>query len=242
MEHAAWPLGRLAAWPLGRLAEYVPRETLLLQNPGSLEELPMHSAERLVILDRDGVINQDSDDYVKSLDEWIPYPGAIEAIARLSRSGWTVAVATNQSGIARGYYGEKELDAMHQRLRELVGELGGDIAHIAYCPHGPDDGCECRKPSHGLLEEIRSTLALESLEGSWMVGDSLRDLQAGEAMGCRSVLVRTGKGRRTESKGEGLKDAVAFNDLAGFVDWLLAGKGGADGDEPQGTAARKSEP
>ncbi|MCL7941434.1 D-glycero-beta-D-manno-heptose 1,7-bisphosphate 7-phosphatase [Halomonas sp. ATCH28] len=182
----------------------------------------MPAADRLVILDRDGVINQDSDDYVKSLDEWIPYPAAIEAIARLNRAGWTVAIATNQSGIARGYYDVEELEAMHDRLHELVHDAGGEIAHIAHCPHGPDEGCECRKPLPGLLEEIREALAMDSLEGSWMVGDSLRDLQAGEPMGCRPVLVRTGKGRRTEEKGEGLEDALVFDDLAAFVDWLLA--------------------
>lgn len=182
----------------------------------------MPAADRLVILDRDGVINQDSDDYVKSLDEWIPYPAAIAAIARLNRAGWTVAIATNQSGIARGYYDEEVLEAMHDRLHELVHDAGGEVAHIAHCPHGPDEGCECRKPLPGLLEEIRKALAMDSLEGSWMVGDSLRDLQAGEPMGCRPVLVRTGKGRQTEEKGEGLEDALVFDDLAAFVDWLLA--------------------
>lgn len=182
----------------------------------------MSHSSKLVILDRDGVINRDSDAYVKSLDEWVPYPTAIEDIARLSRAGWTVAVATNQSGIARGYYSKSVLESMHQRLRELVRQAGGEIAHIAYCPHGPDDGCDCRKPLPGLLEEIRQALGLETLADSWMVGDSLRDLQAGEPMGCRPVLVRTGKGRRTEAKGEGLSQAMIFDDLAAYVDWLLA--------------------
>lgn len=182
----------------------------------------MPNPSKLVILDRDGVINHDSDAYVKSLDEWVPYPTAIEAIARLSRAGWTVAVATNQSGIARGYYSEAVLTSMHERLRVLVRQAGGEIAHIAYCPHGPDDGCDCRKPRTGLLEQVRRALDLETLAGSWMVGDSLRDLQAGEPMGCRPVLVRTGKGRRTEEKGEGLGQARVFEDLAAFVDWLLS--------------------
>lgn len=185
----------------------------------------MPHPDKLVILDRDGVINQDSDAYVKSLDEWIPYPTAIEAIARLSRAGWTVAVATNQSGIARGYYDETVLASMHERLRDLVSRAGGEIAHIAHCPHGPDDGCDCRKPLTGLLGQVRDALGLESLEGSWMVGDSLRDLQAGEPMGCRPVLVRTGKGRRTEAKGEGLDQTRIFDDLAAFVAWLLAEEG-----------------
>jgi D-glycero-D-manno-heptose 1,7-bisphosphate phosphatase len=181
----------------------------------------MPSAPRLVILDRDGVINHDSDAYIKSLEEWIPYPSSIEAIARLCRAGWRVAIATNQSGIARGYYDEATLATMHAELERLVAAGGGEVAHIAYCPHGPDDGCTCRKPLPGLLEQIRTALGLSSLEGSWMVGDSLRDLQAGEAVGCRSVLVRTGKGSRTEAKATGLDNALVFNDLAAFTDWLL---------------------
>lgn len=186
----------------------------------------MLSPDHLVILDRDGVINQDSDDYVKSLEEWIPYPGAIDAIARLSRAGWTVAVATNQSGIARGYYTEATLSDMHAELRRLVSEAGGEIAHIARCPHGPDDGCNCRKPLPGLLEQIRDALELTTLSGSWMVGDSLRDLQAGDAMGCQRVLVRSGKGKRTLAKHPELaatdSETHVFEDLAEFVDWLIA--------------------
>ncbi len=183
--------------------------------------VPMPDASRLVILDRDGVINHDSDAYIKTLQEWVPYPTAIEAIARLSQAGWTVAVATNQSGIARGYYDDITLAAMHSELRRLVEAAGGEISHIAYCPHGPDDGCDCRKPLPGLLEQVRKALRLDTLSGSWMVGDSLRDLQAGERMGCRSVLVRTGKGSRTEAKGVGLQQALVFDDLAAFTDWLL---------------------
>lgn len=185
----------------------------------------MNMAPKLVILDRDGVINQDSDDYVKSLDEWIPYPSSIAAIARLSQNGWQVAVATNQSGIARGYYDEATLSAMHQRMLSLVEDAGGHIDHIAYCPHVSEDGCHCRKPLPGLLEEIRDTLGLDSLEGSWMVGDSLRDLQAGNAAGCRPVLVRTGKGERTLIKHPELEEEIdptlILDDLAAFVDWLL---------------------
>ncbi|MBZ0331457.1 D-glycero-beta-D-manno-heptose 1,7-bisphosphate 7-phosphatase [Halomonas sp. ANAO-440] len=182
----------------------------------------MYDASKLVILDRDGVINHDSDNYIKSLEEWIPYAGSIDAIARLSQSGWSVAIATNQSGIARGYYDEATLASMHDELNRLVAAAGGRIAHIAYCPHGPDEGCDCRKPRPGLLVQIRQALGLSSLSGSWIVGDSLRDLQAGEAMGCRSVLVRTGKGKRTETKGSGLEQAMIFDDLAAFTDWLLS--------------------
>lgn len=197
----------------------------------------MPSPDRLVILDRDGVINRDSDAYVKCLAEWIPYPSAIQAIARLCRAGWTVAVATNQSGIARGYYDEASLAEMHEELGRLVKEAGGSISHIAWCPHGPSDECDCRKPLPGLLEQIRVALGMQTLAGSWMVGDSLRDLQAGEPMGCRPVLVRTGKGERTLASHPELgakgSDTRVFDDLAAFVDWLLADAPDANGPFPQ---------
>ena len=182
---------------------------------------PQHSSEKLVILDRDGVINHDSDDYIKSLDEWITYPTSISAIGRLSRAGYTIAIATNQSGIARGYYDATTLQAMHARLTELVAAEGGRIAVIAYCPHGPDDKCQCRKPLPGMLLQIQQRLGYDSLTGSWMVGDSLRDLQAGNAVGCHPILVRTGKGANTEVKGTGIEETQTFDDLAQFVDWLL---------------------
>ena len=174
----------------------------------------------VIILDRDGVINEDSDDYITSLDEWRPYAQAIEAIARLTRHGWTIAVATNQSGVARGYYDEATLQLMHDDLLDRVSAAGGTIAHIAYCPHGPDDGCECRKPKTGLLDQIQHSLNLDSLQNAWMVGDSRRDLEAGIAKGCHPVLVRTGKGRRTEARGS-LGQARIFDDLAAFADYLL---------------------
>ncbi|MDQ7734499.1 D-glycero-beta-D-manno-heptose 1,7-bisphosphate 7-phosphatase [Halomonas sp. SpR1] len=181
----------------------------------------MLNAEKLVILDRDGVINHDSDNYIKSIDEWIPYPSSITAIARLTRAGYSVAVATNQSGIARGYYSEVTLRAMHDQLTALVEAEGGRIAHIAYCPHEPDDKCQCRKPLPGLLLQIQKHLGLKSLTGSWMVGDSLRDIQAGEAVGCKTALVRTGKGIKTVQKGAGLDKTKIFDDLAHFVKWLI---------------------
>ena len=154
---------------------------------------------KLVILDRDGVINYDSDAYIKSVEEWIPLPGAIEAIAQLSKAGWTVAVATNQSGIARGYYGLATLDAMHERLRALVAEQGGEVGLIVYCPHGPDDGCDCRKPRPGMLKTIACHYQAE-LAGVWFVGDSMGDLEAAVAVGAQPVLVKTGKGCRTLAK------------------------------------------
>ncbi|GED22651.1 D-glycero-beta-D-manno-heptose 1,7-bisphosphate 7-phosphatase [Halomonas halmophila] len=178
---------------------------------------------KLVILDRDGVINQDSHHYIKSLAEWIPYPSAIQAIARLTQAGWTTAIATNQSGIARGYYDETELKHMHDSLNALVAEAGGEIAHIAYCPHGPHDQCACRKPLPGMLIDIREALGLETLQDSWMIGDSLGDLQAGQAAGCQQALVLTGKGQRTLDRHPDISasDTPVFEDLAAFTAWLL---------------------
>lgn len=175
---------------------------------------------KLLILDRDGVINQDSDDYIKSLDEWIPIPSAITAIARLSKAGWTVAVATNQSGIARGYYDLATLESMHQRLRELVAEQGGELGVIVYCPHGPDDGCDCRKPKPGMLQQIARHYGVE-LHGIWFVGDSRGDLDAALAVDCQPVLVKTGKGERTLGKAlpEG---TLVFDDLAAVAAHLLS--------------------
>jgi|GEM_PF-105567 len=183
---------------------------------------PPFSPDRLVILDRDGVINNDSAAYVKTLDEFVPYPSAIDAIARLSQAGYTVAIATNQSGIARSYFDAATLEKMHAHLTSLIENAGGQLSGIAYCPHGPEDGCDCRKPLPGLLYQIQDALALPTLAGSWMVGDSLRDLQAGEAAGCRPALVRTGKGSRTEAKRQYAEDTPVFDDLAAFADWLLA--------------------
>lgn len=175
---------------------------------------------KLLILDRDGVINQDSDAYIKTLDEWIPIPGAIAAIARLSKAGWTVAVATNQSGIARGYYDLATLECMHTRLRELVAEQGGELGVVVYCPHGPDEGCDCRKPKPGMLRQIAQHYGVD-LRGVWFVGDSRGDLDAALAVDCQPVLVKTGKGERTLTKP--LPDGTrVFDDLAAVADHLLS--------------------
>jgi len=176
----------------------------------------------LLILDRDGVINQDSDAYIKNLDEFIFLPGSLDALARLYKAGWILAVATNQSGLARGLFSQTDLDAMHTKLLAELHAAGGDLHHIAWCPHGPDDGCECRKPKPGLLNQISLALNLE-LNEAIMVGDSLRDLQAGQAAGCKqTVLVRTGKGEKTLDKGEGLEGVKVVKDLAELADQLLA--------------------
>lgn len=150
----------------------------------------------LLILDRDGVINEDSVDYIRSPGDWQPIPGSIEAIAAVSRAGFQIAVATNQSALGRGYLSLEDLEAIHAMLCQAVEEEGGRIAGIFYCPHLPNAGCNCRKPATGLLEAIARELG-EPLQGAWFIGDSLRDLQAGEAAGCQPVLVKTGSGMGT---------------------------------------------
>ena len=150
----------------------------------------------LVIVDRDGVINFDSDAYIKSVSEWVAIPGSLEALVRLSRADYRVVVATNQSGIARGLYNMATLNRIHQKMTKALGEQGGRIDAIFFCPHGPDDGCHCRKPKPGLLPEISERLKV-GLAGVPVVGDSLSDLECADATGALPVLVKTGKGPRT---------------------------------------------
>jgi len=178
---------------------------------------------KLIVLDRDGVINEDSDAYVKSVEEWIPIPGSISAIARLCEAGWTVAVATNQSGLARGLFDATTLGDMHFKMQQLVMEEGGRVDLIVHCPHGPDDGCDCRKPLPGLFEQIAEHFHLESLTGVPVVGDSQRDLHAGMRLGGIPYLVRTGKGSKT-AKGPLPTGTQVFDDLAAVVDHLLGAK------------------
>lgn len=178
--------------------------------------------EKFIILDRDGVINEDSDAFIKSVDECVPIPGSIEAIAKLSNAGYTVVVATNQSGVARGLLDEYSLAHIHQYLSDLVEQAGGLIAGFFYCPHGPEDGCVCRKPDPGLLDQIAMEYGV-SIDGVPLVGDSLRDLVAARSGKCRPVLVKTGKGRRTLEAGlpEEFADVEVFDDLAHFSQALL---------------------
>jgi D-glycero-D-manno-heptose 1,7-bisphosphate phosphatase len=177
---------------------------------------------RLVILDRDGVINRDSSDFVKSADEWIPLAGSIDAIAALTRAGFVIAVASNQSGLARGLFDTSALAAMHGKLHDLVAAAGGRVDHIAICPHGPDDGCDCRKPRPGLLHQI-GTRFDTSLAGTPVVGDSLRDIQAAVAVDARPILVRTGNGRNTErALPADLSSIEVYDDLSAAVTALLA--------------------
>ncbi len=168
----------------------------------------------LVILDRDGVINRDSSTFVKNVDEFVPLPGSIDAIAALSTAGRTVAVASNQSGLARGLFGRPELDAMHRKLRRLVAAAGGRIDRIVVCPHGPGDGCACRKPRPGLLLRLARHYDT-TLAGVPVIGDSLRDLEAAAAAGATPILVRTGNGRRTEAAlPQAFRGVAVFDDLA----------------------------
>jgi D-glycero-D-manno-heptose 1,7-bisphosphate phosphatase len=175
---------------------------------------------RVIILDRDGVINYDDDEYIKSVDEWIPIPGSLEAIGRLTRGGYRVFVATNQSGLGRGLYDRQTLNAMHDKMRRLAADHGGVIETVYYCPHTPEEDCRCRKPKPGLLQDIAAALGTD-LHGVPAVGDSLRDIQAAAAVGARPILVRTGKGRETETRLGGMVVPV-YDDLAGAAAHLLA--------------------
>ena len=175
-----------------------------------------------MILDRDGVINRDSSEFIKSSDEWIPLPGSLEAIARLSKAGFTVAVASNQSGLARGLFDRRALRSMHRKLRRLVAAHGGRVDRIEVCPHGPGDGCRCRKPAPGLYERLARRYGT-SLEGTPAIGDSLRDLEAAAAAGATPMLVRTGNGRRTEaSLPPAFRGTPVFDDLGAVATALTA--------------------
>ncbi|MDH3718661.1 MAG: D-glycero-beta-D-manno-heptose 1,7-bisphosphate 7-phosphatase [Planctomycetota bacterium] len=178
-------------------------------------------SRRLVILDRDGVINRDSDDFIKSPDEWVPIPGSLEAIGRLSRAGFDVAVASNQSGIGRKLLDEPALELIHQKMRAAAREFGGDIGKIAYCPHHPDAGCDCRKPKPGMLLMLSRKYGVP-LTNVPFVGDSVRDVEAAIAVGARAILVQTGSGLESEPViAERGLDAEVFADLAAAVDELV---------------------
>ena len=175
----------------------------------------------LVILDRDGVINFDSDEYVKSPAEWRPIPGSLEAIAQLNRAGYRVVVATNQSGVGRGLFDIETLNAIHERMRAQLGEVGGSIDAIFFCPHRPQDDCACRKPKPGLLLDIAARLRV-SLVGVPVIGDSRGDVESALAAGGRPILVRTGKGLRTLAEHGNPEDVPVYDDLAAAVADLLA--------------------
>jgi D-glycero-D-manno-heptose 1,7-bisphosphate phosphatase len=177
---------------------------------------------KLVLLDRDGVINHDSDAFIKSPGEWRPLPRSLEAIADLCKAGYRVAVVTNQSGVARGLFDLATLAAIHDRMVSAAERAGGRIDAIFFCPHGPGSSCDCRKPRSGLFVEALSRFGATAAE-TWAVGDQARDLQAAHSAGCRPVLVLTGKGRTTRQQGPLPEQTVIHDDLAAFVARLLGG-------------------
>lgn len=195
------------------------------------------SPVKLIILDRDGTINEDRDDFVKTPDEWVPIPGALEAIARLNHAGWHTVVATNQSGLGRGTFDMATLNAMHTKMNQLLAKQGGRIDAVFFCPHAPEDACNCRKPLPGLFEQIGERFGVDLCDVP-VVGDSLRDLQAGVAVGCQPHLVRTGKGAgldaaQLQALCEQVPGTVVHADLTAFADHMIRAerKGRADSGE-----------
>jgi len=183
----------------------------------------MHTM-KLVILDRDGTINEDSDEYIKSEAEWKPLPGALQAIAKLNHAGWHVVVASNQSGLGRGLFDVAALNAIHTKMHRMLAAAGGRVEAIFYCPHAPDQTCNCRKPKSGLFEQIGERYGV-TLRGVPTVGDSARDLIAGAAVGCEPHLVLTGKGEKL--RGQPLPDnfpagTVVHENLLAFADLLVS--------------------
>ncbi|MBH1957126.1 MAG: D-glycero-beta-D-manno-heptose 1,7-bisphosphate 7-phosphatase [Burkholderiales bacterium] len=179
---------------------------------------------KLVILDRDGTINSDSDDFVKTPDEWLPLPGALEAIARLNHAGWHVVIASNQSGLGRGLFDVVSLNAMHAKMYKLLALQGGRIDAVFFCPHTAEEHCHCRKPQPGLFEQIGMRFGVP-LKGVPTVGDSLRDVLAGAAAGCEPHLVLTGKSQKCRGMAppEGLPaGTLVHHDLSAFADFILA--------------------
>jgi len=178
------------------------------------------SVVNYVLLDRDGVINHDSEDFIKSAKEWLPIKGSLEAIALLTQHHYQVIIITNQSGVGRGHYTEATLTAIHRKMSRLTEALGGKIAHIYYCPHLPDAGCLCRKPKPGLLLQFSkdSQVALDDI---YFIGDSLRDIEAGLAAGANPLLVKTGNGKKTISANPEL-DMPIFENLYDAAKYIVS--------------------
>lgn len=177
---------------------------------------------KLIILDRDGVINEDSDNYIKSPAEWVPIQGSLEAIGRLKSLNYTVAIATNQSGVGRGYYDLKTLFAMHEKMVKLTEAVGGTIDFISYCPHLPNDHCLCRKPLPGMIHQIAAHFK-HDLKDAIFIGDSFSDYQAAQAANINFALVKTGKGKHTFDNNSLPEDLKIYDDLAHFADQLVVG-------------------
>lgn len=174
---------------------------------------------KLIILDRDGVLNHDRDDFVKSEEEWVPIEGSMDAIAFFKQADYTVVIATNQSGIGRRYFSMQDLNEMHEKMHRLAHEAGGSIDGIWFCPHTDADQCHCRKPKPGMVEDILNRFNTDA-ESVYLVGDSLRDLQAIDAVGGQPVLVLTGKGKKTLSAGGLPEKTQVFDDLLSFAQYL----------------------
>ena len=179
---------------------------------------------KLVILDRDGVINFDSAQFIKNPAEWKPIPGSLEAIAKLNHNGYKVVVATNQSGIGRGLFDMDTLNSIHEKMHKALFAVGGRVDAIFYCPHPADSACECRKPKPGMFKRISETLNVD-LKGVPAIGDSLRDLQASVVYGCKPILVLTGKGTKTKAEGNLPEGTLEYADLTTAVDALLIARG-----------------
>jgi len=175
---------------------------------------------KLIILDRDGVINFDSEQFIKNPDEWKPIPGSLEAIARLSQADYRVVVATNQSGIGRGLFDMPTLNSIHEKMHKACALVGGRIDAVFFCPHTNDANCDCRKPKSGMLEEIAMRYGV-SLKGVPAVGDSLRDLEAAARLDAQPILVLSGKGIKTQAKGGLPENTLIFHDLAAVVATLV---------------------
>lgn len=176
---------------------------------------------KLIVLDRDGVINFDSDQFIKSPEEWKPIPGSLEAIARLNEAGWRVVVASNQSGVGRGLFDMDTLNAINEKMTKALAQVGGRLDAIFFCPHPADSTCECRKPKPGMFIQIAERFNAD-LTGMPVVGDSLRDLQAGVAVGCKPYLVLTGKGVKTQADPALPEGTEIHPDLAAVVAQLTA--------------------
>ena len=185
------------------------------------ESAPHTRQAKLIVLDRDGVINYDSDQFIKSPEEWRPIPGSLEAISRLNHAGFRVVVATNQSGLGRGLFDMATLIAINDKMHKALAQLGGRIDALFYCPHTADSACECRKPKPGMLIEIGNRFGVE-LTGVPCVGDSVRDLQAAAAVEAQPILVLSGKGEKTLRDGAFPANTVIFPDLAFVATALLA--------------------
>ncbi len=179
---------------------------------------------KLIILDMDGVINRHSDDYIKSEQEWQALPGSLQAIARLNQSGYHAVIASNQSGLARGKFTLQELNRIHRKMHTHLAQYGGVVEAVFFCPHGPDAGCDCRKPAPGMFREIERRLHTP-LSGVPVIGDRLSDIQAAQAVGASPILVRTGKGQRQLDEGIIPDNIPVHDDLAQAAAALLADHG-----------------